>query len=247
MLASNTVLGYTGHRMKLTRKQGVLVISGVVVLLVAAYGLWQFWPRLTNPYYGLTTTITVQMDDATRALVMQKIATAEASIAAAEQSGADVDELLYFVIAENKYLLGDLVASREMYEKVLDQSSNSYVAWNAYANVLVMMKDFEPAEGAFKQALSLMHSEEYYRDYIEFLQTYYPERTTEVKTLLDEAYAKFGQTPWTMISLGNWYFADGKCDQGKAHYSVAATLAPETGDAIEQERDERYDACVLQE
>ncbi len=229
-----------------SRKQVLLGTAILVILILGGVMLWQKeGKRFTDPYYGLTTHIDVQMEDATRTLVQQRLATAQASLAAQQGSEPDVDTQLYLVIAEHHKMLGDLVASREMYEKYLALMPNSYVAWNAYADVLELMKDLPKAEAALKMSLSLLKTEEYYRDYVEFLQRYYPERRAEVKVLLDEAYGNLKQTPWIMIALGNWFFETGDCDQGKAHYDVVIALSP--GDTVALKRDQKEKLAVCEQ
>lgn len=228
---------------RFSRKQIVLGVSVLVLLGLGGYGLWQAWPRFTNPYYGLTTHIDVQMEDSTRTLIEQRLATAQASLAAQTSVGGSIDNQLYLVIAENQKMLGDLVASRKMYEKYLELMPSSYVAWNSYAKLLELMRDLLNAETAHKKVIELLQVEEYYRDYVEFLLAHYPERQADVKVLLDEAYTKFLQTPWTMTALGDWYFAAGDCQQGEAHYDVAISLSPDTASTLERDQQEMLEAC----
>lgn len=227
-----------------SRKQVVIAVSILVVLVLGGYGLYTQWPRLTNPYFGLTTHIDVQMDDSTRTLIQQRIATAEASLAAQEKSGGEVDAKLYLTIAENQKMLGDLVASRKMYEKSISLNDKAYVVWNSYAKLLEFMNDLPNAEAAYKKALDLLKIEGNYRDYAEFLQAHYPERRTERKALLDEAFTTAGQTPWTMVALGDWYFETGECEQGKAHYDVAKTLS--TGDTANLVKDQQEKLAICE-
>lgn len=228
---------------RFSRKQIVGGASILVVLGLVIYGAWYAWPRLANPYYGLTTHLDIQMDDATRTLIQQRLATAQASLASQQASHATVDNQLYLVIAENEKLLGDLVSSREMYEKNLDAVPTSYVAWNSYASLLEIMNDLPKAEQAYKKSLELLKAEEYYRDYIDFLRAHYPDRRTEVKTLLDEAYTSLGQTQWTMTALGNWFFETGDCDQGSAHYDVAIRLASDSATNLKKDQQEKLATC----
>lgn len=229
---------------RFSRKQVVIGVSILVVLLAAGYMFWQKeGRRFTDPYYGLVTSINVQMEDSTRTLLQQRLATAQASLAAQSSSGTDVDKQLYLVIAENEKMLGDLVASREMYEKYLDLMPTSYVAWNSYAALLELMEDYPNAEEAYKKALELLKVEEYYRSYVEFLQLHYPERRDDIKALLDDAYKNVLQTPWTMVSLGNWFFESGDCDQGKAHYDVAIALSPENAVNLKKDQQELLSVC----
>jgi tetratricopeptide (TPR) repeat protein len=219
--------------MKCTRKQIALVISGVVGLGLLGYGIVRIFPRITDPYAGLVTTMDVQMDDATRNLVRQRLATAKASIEASIKAGEKVDMGLYQAIAEQYLLLGDLASSREAYEVYLEKNPISYTGWNAYGDVLEYMKDYDHAGIAYRKALEYAQTEELYRDYAELLQRYFPEKKTEYKAVLDDAFAHIGQTLWTMTALGDWYFAEGDCALGRDHYDVAHTLAPDNTAIVE--------------
>ncbi len=210
--------------MKFTRKQTIITVLIVIVLLLASFGVYKAFPKSFNKYAGLNTTMIVQMDEATRTLLKERIATTQASIDAAEEKGEKISMNLYLIIAENNYMLGDLVTARETYEKYLTLNPISYVAHNSYAVVLERMGDYTKAETAFKSAIDGMKSEEYFRDYAEFLQAYFPERTSDYKAVLDDAFNNLGQTPWMMITLGDWDFSTGDCTQGRAHYDVAKTL-----------------------
>ncbi|MFA6017630.1 MAG: hypothetical protein WCT28_03040 [Patescibacteria group bacterium] len=230
--------------MKITRKQTVLSISIVVICVLVGYGVWLVSPRWFNPYYGMKTTIEVQMDDATRTLVQQRLAMAKSSIVASEKAGEKVDMNSYLVIAEHEHMLGDLVASRKAYETYLDLNPVSYVAWNAYASLLETMGDIENAGVAYQRAISeLKTEEEYYRDYAEYLAENYPEHEDWYKQVLDDAFENIGQTPWTMVALGDWFFEHHDCELGHDHYSVAKTLAPES-ESIAVDAKEKYAACT---
>lgn len=229
--------------MNITRKQVVIGLSVLIGLLLIGYGVTLAFPRLINPYAGLTTTMEVQMDDGTRNLVLQRLETAKASIAAYEASGEKVDMALYQVIAEQERLLGNLVASREAYETYLQLNPISYTAQNSYGAILEAMGDYEKALVAYGTAIEGAQIEEYYRDYADLLATQFPDRTDEYKAILDEAYANIGQTPWSMIALGDWYFDHNDCELGRDHYQVAKTLAP-GNESVQKDLDEKYTACT---
>jgi tetratricopeptide (TPR) repeat protein len=229
--------------MKITRKQAVVGVSLVAVFALLAVGAVQMFPRLIDPYAGMKTTLEVQMDDATRLLVQQKIETAKASIAASEKAGEEVDMNLYLSLAEQYHILGDLVASREAYETYLDLNPASYVAWNAYGTILEIMGDYEKAGPAFAKAVEILKTQEFFRDYAEFLAAHYPEKETEYKAVIDQAYEELGQTPWTMQVLGDWYFAHNDCVLGRDHYEVAQALDPENTN-ITLDAEEKYEECT---
>lgn len=233
--------------MKYTRNHVVIAVSVIVVLLLAGFGVWKAFPRLFDKYAGLKLTMEVQMDDATRTLLQGRVATAQAALDASIKNGDKLEMNSYLVIAENQYILGDLVKSREAYETYLGLNPISYVAHNAYATVLEAMGDYEIAETEFKTAITLNSTEEYHRDYVEFLTTHYPERTEDYKQAIDAAYTALGQTTWTMITLGDWDFAHGDCDQGVQHYAVAKTLtkdSQELGAQIAADSAEKNAVCT---
>ncbi len=228
--------------MKITRTQAVIGVSMIAVLALLIVGVIQMFPRLIDPYAGLKTTLVVQMDDATRLLVQQRLETAKASLAASEKAGEEVDMNLYLTIAEQYHILGDLIASREAYETYLDLNPASYVAWNAYGSILEIMGDYEKAGPAFAKAIDGLKAQEFFRDYAEFLAAHYPEKEMEYKAVIDQAYEHLGQTPWTMQALGDWYFAHNDCVLGRDHYNVARALDPENTN-LQLDAEEKYDAC----
>lgn len=229
--------------MNITRKQGVLGVTAGAVVILLAVGAVLLYPRLTDPYAGLKTTLEVQMDDTTRVLVQKKLETAKASIAAYEQAGENFDMNLYLVIAEQHLLLGDLVASREAYETYLALNPASYVGWNSYANVLEFMEDYENAGPAFAKAIDGLKAQEFFRDYAEFLASYYPEKETEYKAVLDSAFEHLGQTAWTTQALGDWYFAHNDCVLGRDHYEVAEKLDP-ANESLREDKVAKYAECM---
>ena len=230
--------------MKFSRHHWVIAISLIVVILLAGYGVCQKWPRLFNKYSGLTTTLEIQMDDTTRILVQQRLATTQASINASLAKGEKPEMNLYLTLAEYERLSGNLIASRENYETYLALNPASYVAHKAYATVLDIMGDYSKAEPEFKAALDGLKTEEYYRDYAEFLATRYPDRTDDYKAVIEEAFVNLGQTTWTMLTLGDWYFAHNDCEQGRQHYAVAKALAPDQAEQITSDSEEKDAACT---
>lgn len=235
--------------MKFSRQHVVIAVSVVVVLLLAGFGIWKAFPRLFDKYAGLKLTMEVQMDEATRTLLEGRIATTQAALDASQKSGDKFEMNSYLVIAENEYMLGDLVKSREAYETYLKLNPISYVAHNAYATVLEAMGDYVLAESEFKAAVEGSATEEYFRDYAGFLAAHYPERSDDYKAVIDDAYAALGQTVWTMLTLGDWDFAHGDCDQGVQHYLVAKTLvkdSPTLASQIAGDAAEKYADCSAQ-
>lgn len=229
--------------MKITRKQVVISLSSLAVLTLIGVGVLVRFPQILDPYAGLTKTLNVQMNDATRLLVQQRLETTQASIAASQSAGEEVEMNLYLTIAEQYYILGDLVASRQAYETYLEMNPIAYTAWNAYASVLEFMGDYDTADLAFRKAIDGRKVEEFYRDYAEFLAAHFPEKSAEYKAVIDNAYENLGQTTWTMQVLGDWYFARHDCVLGRDHYDVAQALDPENTN-IPLDAEEKYEACT---
>lgn len=210
-----------------TRRKVLFGIAGLAVAAVLAVGGYLLFQKNADPYAGLTLWRETQIDDATRVLLEQRVATTRASIAS-QQTGESTEMTgLYLALANDTYILGDLVSAREALEEVLNRNPLMHVAWNSYGNVLARMEDIVPAENAYLQAIEISPSADYYLGYVRFLQKYYPERDSEVLTVLEHGVSLVGQQPELMVALAEWHAKQGNCDKAISHYKVAVTLAPE--------------------
>ena len=216
--------------MEWNRKRVVTATVGVIVLAAAVYGAVLAYPRLTNPYYGLTTSFEVaNMTDEIRTTIETRITAAKAGIAAAEQAGEKVDLDQYMIISDYSLVLGDLVAAREAMEEVLKENQGNPVAFNNYGYILERMGDYEGAEENYRKAIAISSPyEEYYRDLIVLIDEHFPERSGEIEPLLKEAVNAVGQTSWFMVELGRYYQSVDDCERAIAHYKVAITLEPDS-------------------
>lgn len=210
---------------------GVCGAALAVVLVVAVVRM----ARTTNdPYAGLTLVRETQLDDATRSLLNQRIATTRASITAKQSAGEEVPTELYESLAFDSYLLGDLVAARESYEVVLNDSPMYYVAWNSYGNTLDAMGDNDAADRAYQQAIELAPNvEEYYIDYARFLGSNFDDRDEEQRVVLEQGVKVIGQTTAFMDALAEWYTLHGDCTRAVAHYEVVRTLNPAAAESVD--------------
>lgn len=219
-------------------------LCGAVVFgLLIAGGVYQY-QKSHIPYAGLTLWRETSMDDATRSLFSQRLATTQAAIAAQTSAGEEVSSDLYESLAYDAYVLGDLATARLGYEHMLNENSLYYVAWDGYAKVLDAMGDYPNAEHAFLQAIEMGKAEQYYIDYVNFLQHRFPERDEDVKITLEQAVVALGQTQQFMVYLGDWYADHGDCDRAFAHYRVAETINPAARESIEQKITEARTACA---
>lgn len=209
-----------------TRRQVLWGIAGLAVIVVLAVGGYFMWQKQANPYDGLVLWRETQIDDATRELLTQRIATTQAAIAAQEAVDGEADLELYLSLANDAYMLGDLVMTRESLEDVLNQNTLLPASWNTYATVLERMGDLDLAEQAYLEAIEISPAGEYYMDYALFLQEHRPERDEDVRLTLEHAVATVGQRTEFMVALAEWYLAHDECEKAIDHYKVAVTLAP---------------------
>ena len=223
--------------MKLTRMR----VVGAIVLLVAGgllgYGAVKASQRFLDPYYGLVTTLELDVPEEVRETARQRMAVTIASLEAAQSTGAEIDLDSYVSLAEDALFLGDLVTAREYLEILLEKNPINPTAWNNYGTVLEYMHDYEGALAAYTKAIDNGTTEEYYRDIVNLIETQYPDREAEVEATLQHAVDVMGQTPWLMVKLAQWYEEHGDCQRAEAHMKVAKTLDPEnTGIADEYDR-----------
>lgn len=226
-----------------TRRKMVWGIAGLALVAVLAVGGYVWFRETADPYEGLTVWRETQMDDATRELLQQRMAVTQASIAAEEAEDGEADTNLYISLANDAYVLGDLVMARELIEEVLNRDPLRYTVWNTYGNVLAQMGDITLAEDAYLEAIEIQPLVEYYMDLVTLLQVHYPERDDDVLRTLEHGVATLGQQTEFMVALGDWYAAHGECQAAEDHYKVAMTLSPESTSIAEDYRDVRA-TCV---
>lgn len=214
------------------RRMSIWAGCGLVVVALLVWGGMQLWSA-QNPYAGLTLWRETQIPDETRQMLEQRVATTEASIAAKLSAGETVSNDLYESLAFDAYVLGDLVRARENYEYIVNANPLYYIGWNAYAKTLEAMGDYDNAERAYRQALSLaMDVETYYTDLADLLTTRFTGRDEEARAVLELGVATLGQKQAFMNALAEWYVAHGDCDRAIAHYKVVATLNPATLESV---------------
>lgn len=224
-VAENKLNRYSRTTMDIVKRRRLVYGIVAVIVIVATWAGYQSWKN-TDPYRGLAKTFDVQMDEATRSMLVQRMATTQASINAFKAAGEEVNTDLYLSLASDAYFLGDLVAARENIEIFLNENAIYFVAWNTYGNILAKMGDLEPAERAYEQAIRLSGGmDEYYLDYADFLERYFPERDEDVKAILEQAVAVLGQKDVFMVRLAEWYLAHDDCDRALSHYEVALDVA----------------------
>lgn len=217
--------------MKFSREQWVFALAGVALVAAGAIGAFSYMHR--DPYEGLTTHMDVQGDEGVRTLARQRIATAQASLAATEQAGESIDAQTYNAIASDALLLGDLILARESLEKSLAMNSLNGTTWSSYGYTLVNMQDYDLARQAYLRAVEITPMEATYRDAIRILVQQFPDEKLKVKELYEDSVDLLGQKMFNMLGLANWYADAGDCSRAKDHFDVAEDLA--TNDDVRQQ------------
>ena len=226
------MFGYNTWHMRDIRRTAIWAVCGVVLAVVLVVGGVKLFGA-NDPYTGLTLWRETQIPEETRIILEQRIATTNASIAAKLSAGEDVSNDLYESLAYDAYVLGDLVTARESYERVVNANPLYYIGWNAYANTLEAMGDYDDAERAYRQALSLAPDvDTYYTDLTDLLTTRFTGRDEEVLALLQQGVDMLGQRLTFMIALAEWYTTHGDCDRAIAHYKVVASLNPAVAESV---------------
>lgn len=200
-----------------------------IFVLALIYGAFINSDDPARKYAGLTLDREIEIDETTRTILKQRIATTRAAIDAnLREKGDDFDWDLYLILAGDANLLGDMVLERETYEEFLEVNPIHYIGWNNYANVLRDMGDDTKAEEMYRKALELHQGEEFYRDLIDQIEnTSNGERDDEVLAILKEGVVEVGQSAWFMVVIAQWYMAHDDCQQAFEHYDVAETLIPQ--------------------
>jgi tetratricopeptide (TPR) repeat protein len=224
--------------------KNILFVLALIVLLGAA-------GASVYKSYASHTTYTTQVDtgfsDEIKQTFLQRIEVTKAAIAAQEADAEKDDYFLYSSLASDQTMIGDLQGAADTYKHyVTNKNTIDFVAWNNYGDVLERMGDYIGAEQAYKQAIGLNPVEEYYRDYIVFLQTHFKqERKDEILSVLEEGMKTVGRTRWFMVEAARWYQEAGDCDQAQAHYKVAVQVTEDTAikATIQKEMQEAATDC----
>ncbi len=226
--------------MTLSRQQLIGGLAALVLVgLIVYFAALQF--NDAYKYRGLITTNDVQMTPGMKVLLENRIAVTQAAIPA---WGDEVDLDMYLSIANDAWLLGDLVTAREAAQKAVDGNPANYASWAILGTVSKEMEDYDEARVAYKKSIEASPGvEEYYRDYVELLYDQWPEEREEIKATLELAISDTGRTSWNMTTLGTWYAQAGDCDRAEDHYDIALDLEP-GNQAIKDSLEQLEDSCI---
>lgn len=245
---SQNTLTLAGMNETSNRRKTILNLALLAVILLLVYSVMQrnsgpAIPANQNDYEGLITQQDIEIEETAIHLLEHRITLNQAAIAAAKEAGERPEFVYYENIASEANLLGNLKLARETYEELLALNPIDPVIWNNYGNILMSMGDYVPAGEAFRQAIDLDPVQEYYRDYITYLER--PESggtDQEVLAALEESIETLGQTPWAMVNLAEWYLEHDDCEQALSHYEVAMQLNPEN-ESIVKDYEEARATC----
>lgn len=225
-----------------SRKNLLFVIALLVVIGFLGYQYWPLRPAATE----LIESISIEMDPAIRQTFLQRIEVTKAAIDSQKAAGGKVDMPLYMNLATDYQMIGELKLAADVYrDYTTNVNTIDYVAWNNLGDVLEQMQDYLGAEQAYLKAIELLPDyEEYYRDYVYFLENHFAAtRSEDIRQWLEQSVANAGQSSWSMISLAEWYLNSGDCDQALAHYKIASQINPDNT-AIQDEYADARAQCA---
>jgi tetratricopeptide (TPR) repeat protein len=209
-------------------KWGVGLVTLVVIVLVAIFAKG-------GGQGGEWIVKEVDIDPVDRGLLERQIKLIESGIEAQESLTNDKRDWewgLYRSLGYNHRLLGQLTGAQEAYGEYLEINPLNDAVWSEYAKVLEDMGELNAAEDAYMQALEIRPREQYVRDVIDFWRDNYPEESSdEIKELLETAIVEIGRTAYFMVELGQWYLAEGDCDQAIEHYEIVVDMLPDNESA----------------
>lgn len=228
---------------RFTAKNIAFVLA--LLVLVGAVGVSLYKTRGSQTTY--TTQVDTGMSPEIKQTFLQRIEVTKSAIAAQEADPGKDDLMLYLSLASDQVMIGDLQGAADTYDGYLtNKNTIDFVAWNNYGDVLERMGNYIGAEQAYKKAIALNPVEEYYRDYITFLESHFKQqRKDEILSMLEEGMEKVGRTRWFLIETARWYQESGDCSQAQAHYKVADQIATSDAEkeAVEKEMHEAAAEC----
>lgn len=214
-----------------------IVAAAAVILGLAGY--WAMGPERgtqeTEPEPTLTTVVDRGLGEEQEALLRQRIADFEARVAENEATGArDISVILE--LGNLYYHVGELETAAGWYRDILRTHPEDAPALENLAQVLLEMGDWDGAETTLRAAVNVSAYEPTYLKLVDLIEEHFPEKSSEIKEILETAIANLGQTPGLLARLGRWYEQNGMLDEAISHYQVAHQIDPED-QAVKSELD----------
>lgn len=187
----------------------------------------------------------VELTDDLRKTYEQRLSDAKAMIES--QKDKDRDWQAYWhagVAAQN---LGKYGEAEKYYTAFTKHFPSDHKVLANYANLLGKTGRYKEAEAIYVKLLSESLVEEDLRDYIDILKVQNTDgsRDADIVAALENAITSFGQTPYIMQTLADWYEAHGQCTLAIDHYKVLMSIvSADRKDQIQSDMDRVQATCT---
>lgn len=202
----------------------------LVALIVIGLGFFWIWNRLPSAVDSGTeqpeilTWVDRGISEEDYAIFQTQLDALLAEKAEVDAKG-ETDINLLLRLGNAYYTVGELGTAVEYYDAILKDYENDVAALENKGQALLEMRDYAGAEVTWKKAISLGAQETTYFSLAKLMREQFPDRTDEIRPLIEGGIATYGQTQGFMVELGNWYRAEGDLDTAISHYEVAYELS----------------------
>lgn len=187
--------------------------------------------------------IDIELSEERRQEIEVRLAETEAEIAEHEVNNEEVPLRLYRYQAEDYRLLGKLSKAEQIYRDYLQKNPLDKVVQNNLGHLLIQMERYNEAEAVFRNILTNLDSDENdLRNYIRTLQLIDINDSRIIRSL-ENGIQLYGQTPYLMQGLADWYERQGECQLAIDHLKIIPQLDPEFSEQIEMDIQNLQNRC----
>jgi len=230
-LDNHSRISYNLDTMKDTNMTKIIGATlGIIIVILGVYFLYARLPESSNNTTGeeengeFQEAVDRGISDEDWTRFDERIAGLVADIEEREASG-NRDISLHLQLGNAYYMTGQLSLAIEQYDNILSTHPNDAAALENKGQVLLEAGDPAGAEVAWRKAISVGAQESVYFSLTKLIRDEFPDRTDDIRTILEEGIATLGQTQGFMVDLGNWYHEEGMLDEAISHYEVAWQLS----------------------
>jgi tetratricopeptide (TPR) repeat protein len=223
----------------------ILKLGVIVVLLGVIGGAGFIVYEMTTGRIDTSHDIEVQLTDELRAQFDQQLADAKAKIDS--EKDKDRDWNAYVDAGWAARGLGRFGEAEAYYKAYLEYSPLDRRVLTNYAALLIETKRYKQAEEIYAKLMEESFEVEDLRDWIEVvkIQNEDGSRDNDIVNTLERAVATFGQTPFLMQTLGDWYEAHGECALAIDHYKVLESIVdPAQRDLVRSDIERIRTSCT---